>query len=200
MNTANAETTALETAVAVLQIVFYLSPLLIALATLFLAWWRFKIFRVREPAIKMDLVVTSRRSSPSFNALSAVVVLTNTSRVAARISEVTWQVQVLAPYSDADVELKIEEYAPYMESAGSPIEFPWNVNYKISRTNSRIALEPGESNTVSMSLAMPDWIEAVDVLIELDSPHSSEGSPLCWTARCQHDIKPEVRNVVQTST
>lgn len=192
MNTANVETTALGTAVATLQIVFYLSPLIIALATLSLAWWRFRILRTREPAIKMDLTVTSRQSSPSYNALSAVVVLTNTSRVAVRITEVTWQVQVLAPYSDADVERKVNEYMPYMESAGSPIDFPWNVNYKISRTNSRIALEPGESNTVSMSLAMPDWIKAVDVMIELDSPHSAEGSPLCWAARYQHDIDREV--------
>lgn len=189
MNTASTETTALGIAVATVQIVFYLSPLIIAVVTLFLAWWRFKVFRVREPAITTDLQVSSRRSSPSHNALSAVVVLTNTSRVAVRISEVTWQVQVLAPYSDADVERKTEDYAPYMESSGSPIDFPWNVNYRISRTDSRIALEPGESNAVSMSLAMPDWIEAVDVLIELDSPHSSEGSPLCWAARCQHDLQ-----------
>ena len=118
--------------------------------------------------------------------------MTNTSRVAVRITKVTWLVQVLAPYGDADVERKINEYVPYMESVGSPIEFPWNVNYTISRTNSRISLEPGESNTISMSLAMPDWIEAVDILIELDSPHCSEGSPLCWAARCQHDIKTEV--------
>ena len=108
---------------------------------------------------------------------------------------------MLAPYSDADVERKIDEYAPYIETAGSPIEFPWNVNYRISRTDSRIALEPGESNTVSMSLAMPDWIEAVDVLIELDSLYnSSEGSPICWAARCQHEIRREARNVVQAPT
>ena len=200
MNGASMDTSALDSVVAAVQIVFYLSPLLIAGATLFLAWWRFKVFRVREPAITTDLQVTSCRSSPSYNALSAVVVLTNTSRVAVRIDEVTWQVQVLAPYSDADVERKIDEYAPYMVTDGSPIEFPWNVNYKISRTNSRIALEPGESNIVSMSLAIPEWIEAVDVLIELDSPHSSEGSPLCWSARRQHEFEREVRNVVQTTT
>ncbi|MYC32720.1 MAG: hypothetical protein F4X64_06045 [Chloroflexi bacterium] len=192
MNTATAETTALGTAVAVLQIVFYLSPLLIALATLFLAWWRFKIFRVREPAITTDLQVSSRRSSPSYNALSAVVVMTNTSRVAVRITGLTWRVQVLAPYSDEDVTSKIDEYTTHMEVDGAPIEFPWNVNYTISQVNTKIALEPGEANTISMSLALPDWIEAVDILIELDSPRSSEGSPLCWAARCQHDLKTEV--------
>ena len=183
--------TVLETFTLAAQIAFYLTPIIIALVTLGLAWWRFKVFRIREPAITTDLQVTSRRCSASYNALSAVVALTNTSRVAVRITEVTWRVQVLAPYSDADVERKVGEYAPYMVSAGSPIEFPWNVNYTISRTNSRIALEPGESNMVSMSVAMPDWIEAIDVLIELDSPHSSGGSPLCWAARCQHDIKTE---------
>ena len=181
------------------QIAFYLSPLIIALVTLGLAWWRFKIFRVREPAITTDLQVSSRRSSPSYNALSAVVVLSNTSRVAVRITDLTWSVRVLAPYSNEAMASKIDEYVPHMIVAGSPIEFPWNVNYTISRVDARIYLEPGESNTISMSLAIPDWIEAVDVLIELDSPHRAEGAPLCWAARCQHDIESEVRNVVQTT-
>ena len=86
MNTTSAETTPLDTVLAAAQIIFYLSPLLIALATLFLAWWRFKVFRVREPAIKTDLQVSSRRCSPRYNALSAAVVLTNTSRVAVTIA------------------------------------------------------------------------------------------------------------------
>ena len=174
------------------QIAFYLSPLIIALVTFVLAWWRFKVFRIREPAITTDLQVTSRQCSPSYNALSAVVVLTNTSRVAVRITGLTWLVQVLSPYSDEGIESKISEYEPHMEVDGAPIEFPWNVNYTISQVNSRISLEPGESNTISMSLAMPDWIEAVDVLIELDSPPSKSSPPLCWAARCQHDIKTEV--------
>lgn len=176
----------------VAQTAFYLTPLIIALATLGLAWWRFKIFRIREPAITTDLRVSSRRCSPSYNALSAVVVLTNTSRVAVRITGLTWSVQVLAPYSDEDVESKISEYAPHLKIDGAPIDFPWNVNYAISQANARIALEPGESNTISMSLAIPNWIEAVDVLIELDSPPVKKSPPLCWAARRQHDIKEEV--------
>lgn len=171
---------------------FYVTPLIIALVTLGLAWWRFKVFRVREPAITTDLRVSSRRSSPSYNALSAVVVMTNTSRVAVRITGLTWRVQVLAPYSDEDVTSKIDEYTTHMEVDGAPIEFPWNVNYTISQVNTKIALEPGEANTISMSLAIPDWIEAVDVLIELDSPHRVGRSPLRWAARCQHDLKAEV--------
>ena len=190
--------TALENFTPVAQIVFYFTPLAIAIATFALAWWRFNLFRTREPAITTDLLVTSRRSSPSYNALNAVVVLTNTSRVAVRITDSTWSVRVLAPYSDAAVASKIDEYAQHMVGTGSPIEFPWNVNYTVSRANARIYLEPGESNTISMSLALPDWIAAVDVLLELDSPHRAEGAPLCWAARCQHDIRSEVRNVVQT--
>ena len=182
------------------QIAFYLSPLIIALVTFFLAWWRFKVFRIREPAITTDLLVTSRRSSPSYNALSAVVVLTNTSRVAVRITGLTWLVRVLGPYSDEAVASKIDEYETHMEVDGAPIEFPWNVNYTISQVNTKISLEPGEANTVSMSLAIPDWIETVDVLIELDSPPAKNSPPLCWAARCQHDIKSEVRNVVQIPT
>lgn len=128
-----------------------------------------------------------------------MVVLTNTSRVAVRITGLTWRVQVLGPYSDEAVASKIDEYRAHMEIDGAPVEFPWNVNYTISQANTKISLEPGESNTISMSLAIPDWIEAVDVLIELDSPHRAEGTPLCWAARVQHDLKAEVRNVVQIS-
>lgn len=199
MHGASMETSALDTVVAAVQIVFYLSPLIIAGATLFLAWWRFKVFRVREPAIKMDLEVTSHRSSPSYNSLSAVVVLTNTSRVAVRVTRLRWLIRVLGPYNDADIESKISEYAPYLEfdglpidSDGVPIEFPWNVNYTLSQVNARISLEPGESNTISMSLAMPRWIEAVDVVIELDSPAAKDSPPLCWAARRQHDVSREV--------
>lgn len=199
--------TKLGTVTAVMQIVFYLSPLIIAGATLFLAWWRFKVFRVREPAITTDLQVTSRPSSPSYNALSAVVVLTNTSRVAVRVTRLRWLVRVLGPYNDAAIESKISEYAPYLEfdgfpidSDGVPIEFPWSVNYTISQVNARISLEPGESNTISMSLAIPRWIEAVDVLVELDSPPAKDSPPLCWAARRQHDINREVRDVVQIPT
>ena len=66
----NGNMTILEWITQIAQITFYATPLLIALVTLGLAWWRFKIFRVREPAITTDLRVSSRQSSPSYNALS----------------------------------------------------------------------------------------------------------------------------------
>ncbi len=191
MNTAGTETTALDTVLAAAQIVFYLSPLLIALATLFLAWWRFKVFRVREPAIKTDLQVSSRRCSPRYNALSAVVVLTNTSRVAVTIAGLAWSVRVLSPYSDEEVESKISEYETYVGDYGSRLEFPWNVNRRISEENLNIHLEPGDSHTIGMSLAILDWIEAVDVLIEMDSTPVEQVPRLRWAARCPHDMEME---------
>ncbi len=183
--------TTLGTAITVVQAIFYASPLIIAATTLGLAWWRFKIFRIREPAIRTDLIVSSRPASPSYNALSAVAVMTNTSKVAAVITGLEWSVFVLSPYTDADVENKIAEYSPHMQADDSPYEFPWNVNYRVSQQNPRIFLEPGESNTISMSLAIPDWIEAVDVLLELDTPIRGDGPPMCWTARGPHDIGKE---------
>ena len=113
MKGASMETSALDIVVAAVQIVFYLSPLIIAGATLFLAWWRFKVFRVREPAIKMDLVVSSRRCSPSYNALNAVATLTNTSRVAVEITRLEWTVRILSPYDDEDVEDRISDSADF---------------------------------------------------------------------------------------
>ncbi len=184
----------LERFATAMQIVFYLSPLIIALVTFLLAWWRFRVFRISEPVVKIDLRVTSRRCSPSYNALNAVAALTNTSRVAVQVIRLEWRVFVLSPYSDEEVESKINEYEPYMAVDGSPVEFPWNVNYTLSQANPMIFLEPGETNTIGMSLAIPNWIEAIDVLIELDSPLGREGPALCWAAQCPHDIKMEVPN------
>ena len=42
-----------------------------------------------------------------------------------------------------------------METDGPGVEFPWNVQYRIQNDDPGIALEPGESNVVDMSLAIP---------------------------------------------
>ena len=190
MNGASMETSALDTVVAAVQIVFYLSPLIIAGATLFLAWWRFKVFRIREPAIKMDLTVTSRRCSPSYNALNAVATLTNTSRVAVEITRLEWTVRILSPYDNDDVEDRIgdsERFQPFNYS----LDFPWDVYDILIQEGVTLVLDPVESNAIGMSIAIPDWIEAVEVLIELDSPSDQDGARLCWIARCSHDIYQE---------
>lgn len=194
MNTASTETTALDSAVAAFQILFYLSPLLIAVVTLFLAWWRFKVFRVREPAITTDLQVSSRRSSPSYNALNAIVVLTNTSRVAVEITRVEWTVRILSPYYDDDVEDRMSAPNRYPTFDGS-LDFPWDVyippQEDVTFYDVMISLDPGESNVIGTSVVIPDWIEAVEVLVELDSPSGQGDVRLCWIARCPHDIKQE---------
>ena len=190
MNGASMETSALDTVLAAVQIVFYLSPLIIAGVTLFLAWWRFKVFRIREPAIKMDLVVTSRRCSPSYNALNAVATLTNTSRVAVEFTRLEWTVRILSPYDDDDVEDRISDSDRYRTFNGS-LDFPWDVYDILIQEDVVISLDPGESNAIGMSIAIPDWIEAVEVLIELDSPSEQDGARLYWIARCPHDINQE---------
>ena len=182
--------TVLETFTLAAQIAFYLTPLFIALATLGLAWWRFKIFRIREPAIRADLKVTSRDCSPSYNALNAVATLTNTSRVSVQISRLEWSIVVLSPYSDADVQNRIDEYARYL-SVDDSVEFPWDVRYTLPQEDAGISLEPGESTALGMSLAIPDWIRSVEVIMEVDSPSGHEDVRLCWTARCPHDLNRE---------
>ena len=114
------------------------------------AVWRFKIFRMGEPAIRIDLEVRSYTSSPSYNALSAVALIKNSSRVETVVNEFEWEVRVLSPYTDEAVEDKAQEYTDYYYSETQWVEFPWNVNYKLTQTDARINLEPGESNTVSM--------------------------------------------------
>lgn len=198
MNGVSAETTALDTAVAAAQIAFYLSPLLIAGATLFLAWWRFKIFRVREPAIKAELEVSSRRCSPSYNAVNAIATLTNTSRVSVQISRLQWWVVVLSPYEDSEVESKQSFYESLTTSDPS-VEFPWNVHYNPLWEGIEIVLEPGESTAIGISRAIPDWVRAVEVVIEVDSPSGQEGERWRWIARCPHDVDQEASHGVQNS-
>ena len=173
------------------QTIFFLTPVVVFAVTAIAAIWRFRLYRMGEPALKMDIDVASRRCSESYNAISAVAVLTNTGRVVARCTTLIWEVRVLAPYRDEDVEMRIRAYEKYHSVETKPVEFPWNVNYTLSRRDSRIFLEPGEVNTVSMSLALPDWITAIDVQLSLQLPESSKGIETAWVARCSHDIRKE---------
>lgn len=103
------------------QTIFHLTPLLVFLITAGAAVWRFRLFRMGQPAIKIDMEVTSRRSSPSYNALNAVAVLTNTGRVVVECTRLVWDVRVLAPYSDGDVEMGIQAYEKYHSVETVPV-------------------------------------------------------------------------------
>ena len=168
--------------------IFHLTPLFVFLLTAAVAIWRFRLYRMGKAAIRIDMEVTSRRASPSYNALNAVAVLTNTGRVLAKFTTLIWEVRVLGPYTDQDVLTKIQAYDPYHEVETVAVEFPWNVNYTLSRRSSMISLEPGEVNTVSMSLAIPGWIESVDVQLVLQEAGSSGERDVGWVALRSHDI------------
>ena len=168
--------------------VFHLTPLTVFLITAIGAIWRFNLFRMRAPAVRIEIDVTSRECSPSYNGITAVAMLTNTSRVVAKCTKVVWQVRVLAPYRDPQVQDKIKEFWEYYERENRPVEFPWNVNYHIERRDSQIALEPGEVNTIALNLAVPDWIEAIDVQLFLQAPGNAQGAQIGWIGRCTHKI------------
>ena len=172
------------------QVIFYLTPIIVFLVTAGAAAWRFNIFRTAKLSIKIDLEVTSRASSASYSVLSAVALVTNTSRVVAKCDSLQWEVRVLAPFDDEDVESKVEEYEAHMETDGPGVEFPWNVQYRIQNDDPGIALEPGESNVVDMSLAIPDWITAVDVRCTMVLIKGRGGPDYVWTNRSPHDISP----------
>ena len=171
--------------------IFHLTPLFVFVLTAGVAIWRFRLYRMGKAAIKIEMEVASRRSSGSFNAISAVAVLTNTGRVVARCSKLVWRVRVLAPYSDVDVDMRVQAYEKHHSVETRAVEFPWSVNYTLTRSDSRIFLEPGEVNTVSMSLAIPDWIESIDVQFYLQEAGSSEDEDAAWEARRSHDIMKE---------
>ena len=176
----------LEQIAQIAQITFFITPIGVFIATGIFALLRFNLYRSAKPSIKIDLEVTSWSSSDSWNVLNAVGVVTNTSRVRASCRSAKWAVRVLAPYDDEDVASKVEEYQGYMIGEGPPVDFPWDVKYRIQNDNPGIDLEPGESNVVDMSLAIPDWITAVDVRYTMVLP---EGKHQLWTALCPHKIR-----------
>ena len=170
------------------QIIFHLTPVIVFILTGLVAIWRFNVFRTAKPAIKIDLEVTSRASSASWNVISAVALVTNTSRVRASCNSLQWEVRVLAPFDDEDVESKVAEYEYYMVAEGPPVDFPWNVQYRIRNNNPGIDLEPGESNVVDMSLAIPNWVTTVDVRCTMVLPKGNRGPIYVWTSLCPHEI------------
>ena len=176
------------------QVVFYLTPAIVFILTGFLAVWRFNAFRTAKPSIKVDLEVTSRASSESWNVISAVALVTNTSRVIVCCNSLQWEVRVLAPFDDEDVESKVAEYADHMITDGPGVDFPWNVQYRIRNDNPGIALEPGESNVVDISIAIPNWITTVDVRCTMVLPKGRRGPDYVWTNRCPHDVSGKVTN------
>ena len=170
------------------QIIFHLTPVIVFILTGLVAIWRFNVFRTAKPAIKIDLEVTSHASSASWNVISAVALVTNTSRVRASCNSLQWEVRVLAPFDDEDVESKVAEYEYHMVAEGPPVDFPWNVQYRIRNNNPGIDLEPGESNVVDMSLAIPNWITTVDVRCTMVLPKGNRGPIYVWTSLCPHEI------------
>ena len=177
------------------QIIFYLTPAVVFILTGAVAGWRFNIFRTAKPSIKIDLDVTSRPSSDSWNVISAVASVSNTSRVIAKSDYLEWEVRVLAPFNDDDIDSKWADYESHMIDDWPGVDFPWNVQYRIRKDDPGINLEPGETNVIDMSLAIPAWITAIDVRCTLGLPRKS-GSPIeVWTSRCPHDITQQVPDV-----
>lgn len=180
------------------QIIFHRTPAVVFLITGLVAAWRFNVFRTAKPSIKIELDVTSRRSSDSWNVISAVALVTNTSRVKASCDSLHWDVRVLAPFGDEDVETKVSEYRDYAVTEGPRVEFPWNLQHQIRNSNPGIFLEPGESNVVDMSPAIPNWITAVDVRCTMVLLKGKRGPAYVWTNLCPYDISQEAPNGNQT--
>ena len=84
------------------QIIFHPTSVIVFILTGLVAIWRFNVFRTVKPALKIDLEVTSRASSASWNVISAVALVTNTSRVIASCNSLQWEVRVLAPFYDEE--------------------------------------------------------------------------------------------------
>ena len=140
----------LETVLANSQSVFHLSPAVIAVIGFVLAIFKFNLFRVRQPAIKAELSVYSRRCSESLVGVAAEAAVTNTSRVKVDIRHCTWVVNKIAPYEDIAADCEWEEC--------------WRTQQQ------QVTLEPGETDTVSMRARVGDHVEAIDVILILDQP------------------------------
>ena len=57
-----------------------------------------------------------------------------------------------------------------------------------------IALEPGESNAVDMTLAIPEWMATVDVRCTMVLTKRQGGPDQVWTRRSPQDISVRTSN------
>ena len=67
------------------------------------------------------------------------------------------------------------------------------LNY-IQNDDQGIALKSGESNAVDMTLAIPEWMTAVDVRCTLVSTKMQVGPDQVWTCRSPQDISVRTSN------
>ena len=140
----------LEAVLANSQSVFHLSPVVIAVIGFVVAIFKFNLLRVKQPAIKAELSVYSRRCSESLIGVAAEAAVTNTSRVKVDIRHCTWVVNKIARYKDIAPDAAWEEC--------------WRTKQL------QLTLEPGETDTVSMRARLDDDLEAIDVILILDRP------------------------------
>ena len=69
------------------------------------------------------------------------------------------------------------------EKTGYAVEHQDEEINHIQNDDPGIALEPGESNAVDMTLAIPEWMTAVDALCTLVSTKVQGGPDQVWTCR-----------------
>ena len=90
----------LETLQDIIGMIWQLALALSIIGGAAIAAWRLNIFRYVQPSATIELEVHSCESAPSWNAITIIAKITNTSRVKITIREMNWVVRSLGPYTD----------------------------------------------------------------------------------------------------
>ena len=155
-----------------------------------IAAWRLNIFRYVQPSVTIELEVHSCEAAPSWNAITIIAKITNTSRVKITIPETHWGIRSLAPYTDE----WIAEHATSLLSSSSveahTFVFPWDVIHHITETAAGAYVEPGETHTEAVSLPISAAYRDIDVLVAFRRSTWPKGklSSHVWAARRVHRI------------
>ena len=152
----------------------------------FAGYYKFRLFREGKRHLTIDLRVSHRPITSLHTHVGATAVLKNTSKVAVRVEEATWELAAVAPYEASVIDDKKKEF-----SEGDWQEFPWNIIDGFTIPRRTHIIEPGESDEVTFDFIAPAALEAAVVSLFIPDSASVDNTDDApgWYRRTFHDMK-----------
>ena len=150
------------------------------LVTLYVAERNYRRGREHIPSLSLALRLQRVAASKSYDAVVATLEARNSGTGLCSFNEIHWEVAVLSPYDDNDVNELRQEYdeRPDDEKDG---ELPWHTVYD-EATKSSVGIEPNEVEQITRDFIIPYEITALAVsawIVNDSAPKIAEG----WYSR-----------------
>ena len=174
----------------VLRAVWYATPLTAAYIAALIGYHKFGLFREGEPHLTIDLSASSRPVSRIHNHIGVTARIHNTSKIAVPISNVEWELAVVAPYSISDIVEMEAEFSNSNEASGDTDEFPWRQLAGPYVLEYDMLVEPNEVEQLTFDFFAPRTVEAVSILLYVENALSADDDAMLgWNRRLFYDIR-----------